>query len=173
MGEGRGSRYWVGMRACNSVCVCVRVRACVRKQVDRCMAVGVDWQSMRTYAIEKSSRTCNRTPGTWPKSAVRSKKKAEKRESIEGTTRVLLGRFVSGLRVLVFLLFLEQKCSLKNTRASISRISSDELSISTFFPPYSKAWKTRPAPLEFCGTFKRKLQPDASDVGRAVSKRIK
>ena len=65
-------------------------------------------------------------------------------------------------RVLVFLLFLEQKCSLKNTRASISRFSSDELSISTFFPPCSKAWKIRPAPLEFCGTFKRKLQPDAS-----------
>ena len=31
-----------------------------------------------------------------------------------------------------FSLFLEQKCSLKNTRASISRFSSDELSISTF-----------------------------------------
>ena len=125
---------------------------------------------VHAHAIEKSSGTCNRTPGTWPKSAVRSKKEAEKVESIEGTT-VLLGGFVFclGFRVLVFLLFLEQKCSLKNTRASISRFSSDELSISTFFPPYSKAWKIRPAPLEFCGTFKRKLQPDASLVVQSAN----
>ena len=61
-------------------------------------------------------------------------------ESIEGTT-VLLDGFVFclGFRVLVFLLFLEQKCSLKNTRASISRFSSDELSISTFFPTLLKS----------------------------------
>ena len=98
------------------------------------------------------------------------RKKQRKVESIEGTT-VLLGGFVFclGFRVLVFLLFLEQKCSLKNTRASISRFSSDELSISTFFPPYSKAWKIRPAPLEFCGTFKRKLQPDASLVVQSAN----
>ena len=126
--------------------------------------------AVHAHAIEKSSRTCNRTPGTWPKSAVRSKKEAKKVESIVGTT-VLLGGFVVclGFRVLVFLLFLEQKCSLKNTRASISRFSSDELSISTFFPPYSKAWKIRPAPLEFCGTFKRKLQPDASLVVQSAN----
>ena len=132
-----------------------------------------DSQSMRTRS-KQSSRTCNRTPGTWPKSVVRSKKEAEKVESIEGTT-VLLGGFVFclGFRVLVYLLFLEQKCSLKNTRASISRFSSDELSISTFFPPYSKAWKIRPAPLEFCGTFKRKLQPGASLVVQSANKSSK
>ena len=71
--------------------------------------------------------------------------------------------------MLGFLLSLEQKCSLKNTRASISKFSSHELSISTFFPPYSKEWKIRPAPLEFCGTFKRKLQPDASLVVQSAN----
>ena len=36
------------------------------------------WWTVHAHAIEKSSSTCNRTPGTWPISAVRSKKEAEK-----------------------------------------------------------------------------------------------
>ena len=71
--------------------------------------------------------------------------------------------------MLVFPLFLEQRCSLKSTRASISRFSSDDLSFSTFFPPHSKGWKIRPAPPEFCGTFKRKLQLDASLVVQSAN----
>ena len=39
--------------------------------------------TVHAHAVEKSSRTCNRTPGMWPKSAVRSKKREEKRESVE------------------------------------------------------------------------------------------
>ena len=39
--------------------------------------------AVHAYAVEKSSRTCNRTPGMLPKSAVRSKKREEKRESVE------------------------------------------------------------------------------------------
>ena len=64
----------------------------------------------------------------------------EKRESVEGKT-VELGGFVFclGLPALIFLLFLEQRCPLKNRRASILRFSSAQLSISTFSPPYSKA----------------------------------
>ena len=64
----------------------------------------------------------------------------EKRESVEGKT-VELGGFVFclGLPSLIFLLFLEQRCPLKNRRASILRFSSAQLSISTFSPPYSKA----------------------------------
>ena len=130
-------------------------------------------RTVHAHAIEKSSRTCNRTPGTWPKSAVRSKKEAEKVESIEGTT-VLLGGFVFclGFRVLVFLLFLEQKCSLKNTRASISRFSSDELSISTFFPTLLKSMENSTCSSRILWHF----QAQASTwcfFGRAVSQRSK
>ena len=83
--------------------------------------------SVHAHAIEKSSRSCNGNPGTWPKSAARSKKEAEKVESIEGMT-VLLGGFVFclGFRVLVFLLFLEQNCSLKNTRRGRERKTERE-----------------------------------------------
>ena len=39
--------------------------------------------TVHAHAVEKSSRTFNRTPGMWPKSAVRSKKREEKREFVE------------------------------------------------------------------------------------------
>ena len=39
--------------------------------------------TVHAHAVEMSSRTCNPTPGMWPKSAVRSKKREEKRESVE------------------------------------------------------------------------------------------
>ena len=97
-------------------------------------------------------------------------KKAEKRQSMEGTT-VLLGGFIFcvGIRVLVFLLFLEQKCSLKNTRATISMLSSDVLSISTFSHPTQKPWNFDLLLWNFCGTFKRKLQPADSLVVQSAN----
>ena len=130
--------------------------------------------TVHAHVVEKSSWTFNLTRGTWPKPAVRSKKREEKREpaAVEGkTVELMISGFVfcSGLPALSFLLFLEQICSLKNRRASISKFSSAELSISTFSQPYSKAWTIRPAPLEFCGTFKRKLQRDASSVVQSAN----
>ena len=66
---------------------------------------------VHAHAVEKSStgRSCNRTPDTWPKSAVRSKKREKKRESVEGKT-VELGGFVFcfGLPALIFLYFLNK-----------------------------------------------------------------
>ena len=38
-----------------------------------------------------------------------------------------------------------------------------------FSHPTQKHGKIRPAPLEFCGTFKRKLQPDASLVVQSAN----
>ena len=70
------------------------VREHLIRVVQRSAFVSTDklWLSRLSF-FGMDYRTCNRTPGTWPKSAVRSKKEAEKVESIEGTT-VLLGGFV-------------------------------------------------------------------------------
>ena len=128
-------------------------------------------QSMRTRSKSRPELAIGPLARDRNRPSVRRRKREEKRESIQGTTVLLAGFvFCLGLRVFDFLLFLEQRSSLKNTRASISRFqTSDELSISTFFPPYSKAWKIRPPPLEFCGIFKRKLQPDASLVVQSAN----
>ena len=94
-------------------------------------------QSMRTQSKSRPELAigplaCDRN---WP--CVRRKEK--KRGSPSMT--VELGGFVFclGLPALNFLVFLEQRCSLKNRRASSSIFSSAELSISNFSPPYSKA----------------------------------
>ena len=67
-------------------------------------------------------------------------RRKEKRRGSPSKTVELGGfAFCLGLPALIFLVFLEQRCSLKNRRASISSFPSAELSISTFSPPYSKA----------------------------------
>ena len=126
-------------------------------------------QSMRTRSKSRPELSIGPLACYRNRPCVRRKELEKRRGSLSKT--VELGGFVFclGLPTLIFLVFLEQRCSLKNRRASISRFSSAELSISTFSPPYSKAWKIRPAPLEFCGTFKRKLQRDASLVVQSAN----
>ena len=69
----------------------------------------------------------------------RAFEKKEKRRGNPSKT-VELGGFVFclGLPALIFLVFLEQRCSLKNRRASTSSFPSAELSISTFPHPTQK-----------------------------------
>ena len=73
------------------------------------------------HAVEKSSRTCNRTLACACDRNRPCVRRKEKRRGSPSKT-VELGGFVFclGLPAFIFLVFLEQRCSLKNRRASIS-----------------------------------------------------
>ena len=94
-------------------------------------------QSMRTRSKSRPELAIGPLACDRNQPCVRRK---EKRRGSPSKTVELGGfAFCLGLPALIFLVILEQRCSLKNRRASISSFPSAELSISTFSPPYSKA----------------------------------